>query len=237
MLINYIRSEVKLGHCKPIPDSKAVFDHPRYLQPVLENDALLYSIDDLGDMESHSEEENVPQVSQPDSPAALIQELQRKAQIVEIAFQSYKEYVQQLLGQAEKSRDVNQNSSTIQTTRPKDDSTYFESYDSLGWFTLEILSQLLNATDIHEIMLKDTVRTGAYRDFIHQNKQIFEGKTVLDVGCGTGILSMMCARAGAKKVIAVDNSSIIWKATQNIYENKLEKQIMFVNHNYLSLLG
>lgn len=68
-------------------------------------------------------------------------------------------------------------------------------------------------------MLKDKVRTDAYRDFIYDNKHLFHGKIVLDVGCGTGILSMFCARAGAAKVIAVDNSDIINKARENIYEN------------------
>lgn len=36
-------------------------------------------------------------------------------------------------------------------------------------------------------MLKDAVRTGAYRDFIYQNKATFKNKVVLDIGCGTGI--------------------------------------------------
>jgi protein arginine N-methyltransferase 3 len=35
-------------------------------------------------------------------------------------------------------------------------------------------------------MLKDEVRTDGYRDFIYGNKHIFKGKTVLDIGCGTG---------------------------------------------------
>lgn len=35
-------------------------------------------------------------------------------------------------------------------------------------------------------MLKDTVRTDAYRDFIYNNKHLFQGKIVLDIGCGTG---------------------------------------------------
>ena len=43
--------------------------------------------------------------------------------------------------------------------------------------------------DIHEIMLKDTTRTISYAKFILSNPQIFKGATVLDVGCGTGILS------------------------------------------------
>jgi type I protein arginine methyltransferase len=77
-------------------------------------------------------------------------------------------------------------------------------------------------------MLKDTVRTDAYRDFIYENKNLFAGKVVLDVGCGTGILSMFCARAGAKNVIAVDNSDIINKAREIIFENKLGDVITYV---------
>lgn len=52
---------------------------------------------------------------------------------------------------------------------------YFTSYDHHG---------------IHEEMLKDDVRTRSYRDAIYQNKHLFKDKVVLDVGCGTGILSM-----------------------------------------------
>lgn len=95
--------------------------------------------------------------------------------------------------------------------------------------------------DIHETMLKDTVRTDAYRDFIYNNKALFKGKTVLDVGCGTGILSMFCAKAGAAKVIAVDNSDIIDKARENVFNNgfadtitllrgKVEEVVLPVQH-------
>ena len=52
-------------------------------------------------------------------------------------------------------------------------------------------------------MLKDEVRTLTYRDSIYQNKHLFRGKVVLDVGCGTGILSLFCAKAGASKVYGV----------------------------------
>lgn len=74
-------------------------------------------------------------------------------------------------------------------------------------------------------MLKDKVRTDAYRDFIYDNKSLFAGKVVLDVGCGTGILSMFCAKAGAAKVIAVDNSDIITKATANVFANGFSNTI------------
>lgn len=77
-------------------------------------------------------------------------------------------------------------------------------------------------------MLKDSVRTDAYRDFIYDNKHLFKDKVVLDVGCGTGILSMFCARAGAARVIAVDNSSILDKARENVFINNLADKITCV---------
>lgn len=59
---------------------------------------------------------------------------------------------------------------------------------------------------------QDKVRTESYRDFMYQNPALFKDKVVLDVGCGTGILSMFAARAGARKVIGVDQSEIVYQA-------------------------
>lgn len=61
---------------------------------------------------------------------------------------------------------------------------------------------------------KDKVRTEGYMNAILDNKDVFKDKVVLDVGCGTGILSMFAAKAGAKLVIAVDMSDIIGKAIE-----------------------
>jgi type I protein arginine methyltransferase len=72
---------------------------------------------------------------------------------------------------------------------------------------------------IHEEMLKDEVRTKSYRAAITENKHLFKDKIVLDVGCGTGILSMFAAQAGAKHVYAVDMSDIIKQAEKIIEAN------------------
>lgn len=52
-------------------------------------------------------------------------------------------------------------------------------------------------------MLNDKIRTNAYYKAIAGNPHLFKDKIVLDVGCGTGILSLFAAEAGAKKVYAV----------------------------------
>ena len=48
-------------------------------------------------------------------------------------------------------------------------------------------------------MLKDQLRTQTYKNAIFRNPQDFKDKVVLDVGAGTGVLSMFCAQAGARK--------------------------------------
>lgn len=81
----------------------------------------------------------------------------------------------------------------------EDDSCYVNSYSNYS---------------IHLEMLQDRVRTESYMNAILNNPNVFKDKIVLDVGCGTGILSLFAAKAGAKRVIAVDMSDIIDKAIQ-----------------------
>lgn len=59
-------------------------------------------------------------------------------------------------------------------------------------------------------MLKDEVRTLTYRNSMYHNKHVFKDKIVLDVGSGTGILSMFAAKAGAKHVYGVRCVSFQW---------------------------
>merc|ERR1711976_786394 len=90
---------------------------------------------------------------------------------------------------------------------------YFDSYAHFG---------------IHEEMLKDETRTLTYRNSMWHNKHLFKGKTVLDVGCGTGILSMFAAKAGAAKVIGVDMSSIVDYAKKIVADNNLSDIVTII---------
>ncbi|KAI4110752.1 MAG: hypothetical protein LQ339_001027 [Xanthoria mediterranea] len=72
---------------------------------------------------------------------------------------------------------------------------------------------------------KDEVRTKSYQNAIYQNKHLFKDKVVLDVGCGTAILSMFAVKAGAKHVIGVDMSTIIEKAREIVKVNGMADQI------------
>lgn len=57
--------------------------------------------------------------------------------------------------------------------------------------------------------MKDEVRTLTYRNSMYHNRHLFKDKIVLDVGSGTGILSMFAAKAGAKRVIGVGLLSFV----------------------------
>ena len=81
---------------------------------------------------------------------------------------------------------------------------------------------------IHEEMLKDTVRTQTYRNAILENAILFRNKIVLDVGCGTGILSLFAAQAGAKHVYGIDCSNIIHQAKEIVKRNGYEDNITLI---------
>lgn len=82
---------------------------------------------------------------------------------------------------------------------------------------------------------------------ITQNRHMFQDKVVLDVGCGTAILSMyailpsrafpcneshaicrFAVKAGAKHVIGVDMSTIIFKAREIVKVNGMEDKITLI---------
>jgi len=68
-------------------------------------------------------------------------------------------------------------------------------------------------------MLMDHVRMRAYHSAIMQNRGLFEGRTVLDVGTGSGVLSLWAAQAGAAKVFAVEYTDMAVHARKMVEAN------------------
>ncbi|KAL2624265.1 hypothetical protein R1flu_008510 [Riccia fluitans] len=94
--------------------------------------------------------------------------------------------------------------STPGDSEPTSADYYFDSYSHFG---------------IHEEMIKDSVRTRTYQNAILQNHFLFKDKIVLDVGAGTGILSLFAAQAGAKHVYAVECSLMADTAEEIVSAN------------------
>jgi len=95
-----------------------------------------------------------------------------------------------------------------------EDADYFATYESIK---------------IHHEMLTDTARTKAYQDAVRSLAPFIKDKIVLDVGCGTGILSMFCAKAGAKHVYGVEASPFAFKTRKIIECNNMNGQISILH--------
>ncbi|KAI1886640.1 hypothetical protein AGOR_G00197890 [Albula goreensis] len=77
-------------------------------------------------------------------------------------------------------------------------------------------------------MMQDYVRTGTYQRAILQNHTDFKDKVVLDVGCGSGILSFFAAQAGARKVYAVEASTMAQHAEVLVNSNGLTDRVVVI---------
>ena len=129
-------------------------------------------------------------------------------------------------------KDINEPiSCQVASTSRDDDTHYFRSYGEHGQpITLfpQLLFVIYSLPDIHAVMIQDKVRTSTYAHFILTNPILFRDAVVLDVGCGTGILSLFAARAGAKRVFAVDASDIAEKAEKIVKANGLANIITVI---------
>ncbi|MPC20295.1 protein arginine N-methyltransferase 1-like [Portunus trituberculatus] len=201
-LVNYVRAT------KPSPEELMVlkgtpWDEATHLTPVLKDDLLLmFDVEGLPGRQDEVEEDMGRSCE-----GASREELTR------IVLRQ-REVLQRLLQAAacladEKKQEGWQR--TVADRRPEEDEGYFNSYAHF---------------DIHHEMLSDRVRTEAYRDAILGNTELLKGKRVLDLGCGTGILSLFSAKAGAT-VTAVDMSDVIYQAMEIARENKMDKAITF----------
>jgi protein arginine N-methyltransferase 1 len=95
-------------------------------------------------------------------------------------------------------------------------SVYYESYGNLS---------------VHSLMLRDKPRVETYARALAQSKSAIEGKIVVDVGSGTGILSMLCAKqCNPKHVYAIEANTYIADLSRMIIEqNGLQDTITVIN--------
>ncbi|KAM7085057.1 protein arginine N-methyltransferase 3 isoform 4-T4 [Molossus nigricans] len=197
----------------PVP-----WEKEEYLKPVLEDDLLLqFDVEDL--YEPVSVPFSFPNgLSENTSVVEKLKHMEARALSAEAALARAREDLQKMRQFAQDFvmndvRTWSASTTAIADLQEDEDGVYFSSYGHYG---------------IHEEMLKDKIRTESYRDFIYQNPHIFKDKVVLDVGCGTGILSMFAAKAGARKVFGVDQSEILYQAMDIIRLNRLEDTIILI---------
>ena len=94
---------------------------------------------------------------------------------------------------------------------------------SLAWQGVASHSTVL---DYHLGMLHDGARMDAFRRAIHATVQ--PGDVVLDLGCGTGVLSFMACEAGARKVYAIEGGPVIEVAHELAVSNGFDDRIEFL---------
>ncbi|KAK0201522.1 protein arginine N-methyltransferase [Desarmillaria ectypa] len=200
-LINYIRKQkTPAAEVAALTGTEPFFESDQYLIPVVEDDPLLQlQVDDWSD----SDDEDTS------DPSRRILALEKKLARTQQEFHEYRTLISRKM---DLSSLVDEPSTS--EPQPRDDDThYFESY---------------GANDIHAVMIQDRIRTSTYAEFILTNPSIFEDAVVLDVGCGTGILSLFAARGGAKRVYAVDASDIAEKAEKIVKVNGMEDIITVI---------
>jgi SAM-dependent methyltransferase len=82
-------------------------------------------------------------------------------------------------------------------------------------------------------MIRDQVRTEAFRRAI--DEMVRPGDVVLDVGAGSGILSMFAARAGAARVYAVERTTVAVLAQELIAANGLAEIVQVIHADVLDV--
>lgn len=74
----------------------------------------------------------------------------------------------------------------------------------------------------HYMLVRDSVRVMSYRRAIHRHCL---DRRVAEIGCGSGILSIFAARAGARRVIAIEESRIAELAAEMFRANGVDDRI------------
>jgi len=87
--------------------------------------------------------------------------------------------------------------------------------------------------EVHRTMIRDRVRTDAFRRAL--NAVVRPGDIVLDVGAGSGILSVFAARAGAARVYAVERTPIAGLAVQLAAANDAADTVTVIHGDIIDI--
>ena len=132
-LVNYVRSEVKAGNKTPDVSSKSKFADDAYLKPVLEDDALLYSLDDIAEAQDED--------AAPGSEAERrVLELQEDLERLQTQFSEYRLAVQKSmedqLSKEDEKLDPAVAKASAADRAQEIDADYFDSYAYNGMFNI-----------------------------------------------------------------------------------------------------
>lgn len=98
----------------------------------------------------------------------------------------------------------------------EEEQRYFEGQNFDKWEEEQYFGSY-GTFEMQKSMLLDERRNRAFRLAIEG--VMSDDKVVLDVGCGTGLLSLFAARAGARRVYAVEKSDMAWHAHKIVEAN------------------
>lgn len=76
------------------------------------------------------------------------------------------------------------------------------------------------------VMLSDPLRMAAFTDAMRRH--VKPGSIVLDLGAGSGILSLLACKFGAQRVYAVDPNPLVWALVDAAKRNGFEDQIVVI---------
>jgi protein arginine N-methyltransferase 3 len=192
-------------------DASGPLSNGKYMQPADSDDPILFSFDDDSDDEDNQTNSNavVPVAQYEAEINALRAQIAQMTEVMHRVALSGPVQVADSDSDSDeemqKSKQTESNSfASPSAPGKKRDQGYFDGYSDMG---------------IHEEMLRDTVRTLAYRDFMYNNRALFKDRVVLDIGCGTSILSLFAAEAGARRVIGVDRAAVVDRAAEIVKAN------------------
>lgn len=88
------------------------------------------------------------------------------------------------------------------------------------------MREVREALEYHASMLVDEPRVSAYRRAIEQT--VRPGDVVVDIGTGTGVLALMAARAGARRVYAIEAGLVADVAEKVLAANDPEQKVVLL---------